>query len=72
MFGKNIKNSDFNSHFSNSLLEIPLISEPNVSNHVTTKAYVDSTSKKDRNRQDMSEVFNDDDNDFDNSNLTNL
>ena len=37
-----------------------------------TKSYVDSLHESSRNRRDLSSVFNDEDNEFDNNNLTNL
>ena len=37
-----------------------------------SKAYVDSLSENRRNRRDLSTVFNDQDNKFDNDKLTNL
>ena len=37
-----------------------------------TKSYVDSLDESSRNRRDLSSVFNDQDNEFDNNKLTNL
>ena len=37
-----------------------------------TKSYVDSLHEINRNRRDLSSVFNDQDNEFDNNKLTNL
>ena len=48
-----------------------LNSEP-TNNNAVTKAYDDSLSDDDRNRRDISTVFNDQDNEFDNNKLTKL
>ena len=42
------------------------------SNRITQKSYVDSLHESSRNRQDLSSVFKDQDNEFDNNILTNL
>ena len=47
-------------------------SEPIDDNHVVTKSYVDSLSKKDRTRCDFSIVMNDQDSDFNEEKLSKL
>ena len=39
---------------------------------ITTKPYVDSLHENNRNRRDLSSVFNDQDNEFDNYKLNSL
>ena len=45
---------------------------PNVIIELPTKSYVDSLHESSRNRRDLSSVFNDQENEFDNNKLTNL
>ena len=45
---------------------------PNTIIELPTKSYVDSLHENSRNRRDLSSVFNDQDNEFDNNKLTNL
>ena len=52
--------------------QIALNLEPFDDNPVATKSYVDSLCENDRKKRDMSTVFNDQDNDFNYSKLTNL
>ena len=68
----NIKNNDFNNHASSGISQITLNSKPTDANHTVTKSYVDSLSENERNRRDMSTVFNDADNEFDKNKLTDL
>ena len=48
------------------------LTSPNTIIELPTKAYVDSLHESSRNRRDISSVFNDQDNEFDNNKLTNL
>ena len=48
------------------------LTSPNTITKFPTKSYVDSLHESSRNRRDLSSVFNDQDNEFDNNNLTNL
>ena len=51
---------NFSSILPKTIIEIP------------TKKYVDSLHESSRNRRDLSSVFNDQDNEFDNNKLTSL
>ena len=48
------------------------ITSPRTIIELPTKSYVDSLHESSRNRRDLSSVFNDQDNEFDNNKLTNL
>ena len=48
------------------------ITSPRTIIELPTKSYVDSLHEINRDRRDLSSVFNDQDNEFDNNNLTNL
>ena len=48
------------------------LTSPRTIIELPTKTYVDSLHEINRNRRDLSSVFNDQDNEFDNSKLTNL
>ena len=48
------------------------VTSPKTIIEIPTKSNVDSLSEDDRNRQDMSTVFNHQDNEFDNNKFTNL
>ena len=56
---------DFYYQFLGLITRRTLNSEPIDDNHVATKSYVDSLSENDRDRSDLSTVFNDQDNEFD-------
>ena len=56
----------------NSLLFNSFQTSPKTIIEIPTKSYVDSLHESNRNRRDLSLVFNDQGNDFDNNNLTNL
>ena len=49
-----------------------LITLPKTIIELPTKSFVDSLHENRRNRRDLSSVFNDQDNEFDNNTLTNL
>ena len=53
------------------MLQTTLNSEPTEDNLASTKSYVDYLSANERNRCDLSFVYNDQDNEFDVSNITN-
>ena len=55
-----------------SIFLISSLTSPNTTKGLPTKPYVDSLSENNRNRLDMSTVFNDQDNDIDTSNSANL
>ena len=65
----NIKNTDPNNHSLSNISQITLSSEPTYDNHAGTKSHVDSSPKNDRNRQQMSKVFNDQVIDFEDKDL---
>ena len=48
------------------------LTSPKTIIELPTKSYVDSLHESSRNRRDLSSVFNDQDNEFDNNKLTNL
>ena len=48
------------------------LTSPKTIVELSTKSYVDSLHESSRNRRDLSSVFNDQDNEFDNNKLTNL
>ena len=48
------------------------LTSPKTIKKLPTKSYVDSLHEINRNRRDLSSVFNDQDNEFDNKKLTNL
>ena len=68
---RNSRSNDFDNISLRNISEINLLSEPSDDNHVTTKSYTDSLSAIDRNRCDLSRVFNDQRKEFDNSKSTN-
>ena len=49
-----------------------ILTSPKTIIELPTKSYVDSLHESNRNRRDLSSVFNDQDNEFDNNKLTNL
>ena len=53
------------------MLQTTLNSEPTEDNHASTESYVDYLTANDRNRLGLSLVYNDQDIDFDVSNITN-
>ena len=55
-----------------SIFVISSITSPRTIIELPTKSYVDSLHESSRNRRDLSSVFNDQDNEFDNNKLTNL
>ena len=55
-----------------SLLLDSILIPPNTIIELPTKSYVDSLHEINRDRRDLSSVFNDQDNEFDNNKLTNL
>ena len=58
------KINDFNNRFSSNILQITLNSERIDNIHIATKSYVDLLSENDRNRHDLSTVYNDQNNGF--------
>ena len=80
---KNTDHVDFNDKFLNNLSGIGVNEMPTWGNEVTPKLYVDNVIKDvvsyidnlheiNRNKRDLSSVFTDQDNEFDNNKLTNL
>ena len=69
---KTIKNTDFNKNSLCNTSQFTLNSEPTGDTQAVTKRYVDSVSKNDRNRQDLSKTYNDRDNQFDKFKLVDL
>ena len=57
---------------SSNISQIIVNSEPNDDIHAATKSYVDCLSENDRNKRDLSTVFNDQDNEVINTKLTDL
>ena len=55
-----------------SLIPNSTLNAPKTIIELPTKSYVDSLHESSRNRRDLSSVFNDQDNEFDNNKLTNL
>ena len=55
-----------------SILLNSTLTLPNTIVELPTKSYVDSLHESSRNRRDLTSVFNDQDNEFDNNKLTNL
>ena len=55
-----------------SILLDSILIPPNTIIEIPTKSYVDSLHEINRDRRDLSSVFNDQDNEFDNNKLTNL
>ena len=68
----NNRNNDFNNQSLRKIPHITLNSEPTNDNHVATKSYLGSLSVNDRNRRDMSTLFNDHEIDSDNNKVTSL
>ena len=69
---RNNKNNDLNNHSLSNISHITINYEPIDDNHIVHKAYVDSLSENERSRRDLSRVFNDQDNEFDNNRPKNL
>ena len=69
---RSYKNDDFNNISLSKTTHKILNSELTDDNHITSKSYIHSLSEKDRNRRDLSLVFNDQVNKFDNNKLTSL
>ena len=80
---KNADHDDFNDKFLNNITGTGVNEMPTWENELTPKLYVDNTIKDivsyidnlheiNRNKRDLSSVFNDQDNEFDNNKLTNL
>ena len=56
----------------NSILLNSTLTSPKTKIELPNKSYVDSLHESSRNRRDLSSVFNDQDNEFNNNKLTNL
>ena len=80
---KNTDHVDFNDKFLNNINGIGVNEMPTWGNEVTPKLYVDNVIKDivsyidnlheiNRNKRDLSSVFKDQDNEFDNNKLTNI
>ena len=80
---KNTDHVDFNAKNIDNVNSIKVNTIPTLKEHLTPKlyfdnvihgiiSYVDSLHEKSRNRRDLSSVFNDQDNEFDNNKLTKL
>ena len=67
---RNNENNDFDNQFLSTISQVTLTWEPTDVNHAVSKAYVDSLTENVGSRQDMSTVFSDQGNEFDNNNLT--
>ena len=63
-------NEKLNLDEQDSIILNSALTSPKTIIEIPTKAYVDSLSEKDRNRRDLSTVFNDQDNEFDSNKLT--
>ena len=55
-----------------SIIPNSTLISPETITELPTKSYVDSLYESSRNRRDLSSVFNDQNNEFDNNNVTNL
>ena len=80
---KDTDHVDFNDKYLDNIRWIKVNEIPTVEEHLTPKiyvdnavsdviSYVDNLHENSRNRRDLSTVFNDQDNEFDNNKLTNL
>ena len=80
---KNTDHADFNNNYLDNVRMITVTELPEWPNELTPKIYVDNALSEllsyvnelheiNRNKRDLSSVFNDQDNEFDNNKLTNL